>query len=415
MVTLSEDEMRRIHALRSQGYTLNHIADHMGLSLSNVRTCLKNKIEDVYPGTIERELDREINALLAGHVSSLMLLFMAVDRNVESFTAVVNTIPLQFGLPEEVSFTEAGVEAFLNIARLEPNTSEVVLPKAGLKHTPVPGQLHVSLYQKGYLFKENVCTASVFVFIGRYLWSNKLYVKLAYEVVDAEWIRFLAECFYKFGVPDELIFDTNDVECEYETYGDWSLLRKEHLWFCDALGVKKPKLTESSKQQRNEMGYIANRIENQALPWINRNYGVKNEFEDLNEHMIDWLESCESVPNKYVAYLDDVRYKGSCQDLYEIEREHLQFIDLGDNAFVVSVNDVNRLRGRWFERKGYPITLPDELKDTRDLVFSALSTGHYQVLMKDGDWTMEGHMDPSLLSAHWNKSDNPFSILLRRD
>lgn len=391
---ISQEQVDQIRELHAQGYSKQYIARKVGVSQPTTTVYIADSTRCGAGSKTKYEIIK--SKLDNANLEALAEAFDAAHGNMALLSRMINDFPERFGLPNSFTVSDRAVRNFVH-SNL-PTPTKVVTPPSHFESV-IGNQLQIDITHAEFQFAQDRKPRQILVFKAAYSWSHMPFLMVCPDMSKASWLRGIAACLFKYGVPKEILCDNDSGLVTSHPQNGKPIFTTEFSWFCKNLDITPRACMSEYTQTKGIVDRLGEHLKTHGLLWIQWGFkGKINTIEELNQALNYWIDNYDIKQRKFTEYIDGVKHTGTIQKLYDEERQHLWHIRPEAQSFVTFQN-VRVDKRAQLTVHGYTITMAHYFAGA-DVMISIFANGNYIITNPASKIVYQGQIPYSKLCAY---------------
>lgn len=383
-MTLTSTQAQKIQRLhREQKLSLREIAQAVGCSAATVR----RYIIDPNYGTAERSKPIRTSGLHCIDPNVFVPLLLSTRSNSTVIARLLCEFPQTYGLPEGYKVSARTVRRFIQSDYAPYAKRSQPVPIADAHYEP-GDQVQIDFVLTKFQFAGQDTLTTVPLFEAVFPWSHKAYVCVCPDMKQVSWFRSILGCIARCGCPKTILMDNDrGLVVQAKRRDRPAQFNDSLVWLLREAGISPRACHPARPQTKGVVERFGRTLKESALPYIQSRPDCKiSTPADLQMRLDEWLIRVYQK-NKYAR--GDTGQVLTVDELYEIEKDYLRFIECGAEALNVSTTTAKADDTASLWLHGVRIRLPRAYAQV-DVIVNMTAGGSFQVTNSSGKELLKG-------------------------
>ena len=385
-------QIQRLHREANQSY--RQIAASVGCSPATAY----RYASDPKRATSERAKPIRASKLQSVDRDAFLQLLLSSRSNSEVVARMLCEFPQEYGLPQGFTVSARTVRRFIrsDFAAYAKRSSAGSDRRRSIYE---PGaQVQIDFVLTKFQFAGDDFLTKVPLFEAVFPWSHKAYVRVCPDMKQVSWFRSILGCIARCGCPSTILMDNDRGLVTQPKRRDRPAQFNDSLvWLLREVGISPRACRPARPETKGVVERFGRTLKENAIPYIQSRPDLKIATPaELQDALDEWLVRVYQN-NKYRR--GSTKQVLTVDELYEIEKEYLQFIECGAEGLTVSsctarADDTASL---WLH--GQRIRLPRSYAQV-EVIVNMTAGGSYQITNSFGKKIVDGVIPKENLSAY---------------
>lgn len=391
LLSTQAKQIQRLHREANQSY--RQIAASVGCSPATAY----RYASDPKRATSERAKPIRASKLQSVDRDAFLQLLLSSRSNSEVVARMLCEFPQEYGLPQGFTVSARTVRRFIrsDFAAYAKRSQPVPIGDA---HYEPGAQVQIDFVLTKFQFAGDDFLTKVPLFEAVFPWSHKAYVRVCPDMKQVSWFRSILGCIARCGCPSTILMDNDRGLVTQPKRRDRPAQFNDSLvWLLREVGISPRACRPARPETKGVVERFGRTLKENAIPYIQSRPDLKIATPaELQDALDEWLVRVYQN-NKYRR--GGTKQVLTVDELYEIEKEYLQFIECGAEGLTVSsctarADDTASL---WLH--GQRIRLPRSYAQV-EVIVNMTAGGSYQITNSFGKKIVDGVIPKENLSAY---------------